>query len=221
MTASELKLRLAAYIAVRQSLGYGMRAEKTLLADLVRFLDERGELNPIRGQAAFDWATQPASHRGPGEMRHALRWHADSCFTCAPATPIRMCLRMAYSAQRAGGFPICLQTSRLISCWKRPSKPVHAARYGHTHWGCCLASLGLWPEPEKRWPCLTSFRHTFAIRRLRTWYEDGADLTTVLPHLSVYLGHVSPRETYWYLTATPELLTAAAQRFGQYAGGKQ
>jgi integrase/recombinase XerD len=57
--------------------------------------------------------------------------------------------------------------------------------------------LGLWPEDGRRWPCLTSFRHTFATRRLRTWYEGGADVTTLLPHLSVYLGHVSPRETYW------------------------
>ena len=66
MTSSDLKLRLASYIAVRESLGYGMRAEKTLLPDFVRFLDERGELNPIPARAAFDWATQPAPHRGPG-----------------------------------------------------------------------------------------------------------------------------------------------------------
>jgi integrase len=70
---------------------------------------------------------------------------------------------------------------------------------------------------------LRSFRHTFAVQRLRTWYEEGADLTTLLPHLSVYLGHVSPEETYWYLTATPELLSLAAQRFYDYAvpGGER
>ena len=68
-----------------------------------------------------------------------------------------------------------------------------------------------------------SFRHTFSVRRLRTWYEEGADLTTLLPHLSVYLGHVRPEETYWYLTATPELLGMAADRFRSYAckGGDQ
>ena len=37
-----------------------------------------------------------------------------------------------------------------------------------------------------------------------------------LPHLSVYLGHVRPQESYWYLSATPELLTAAAERFRCY-----
>jgi hypothetical protein len=38
-----------------------------------------------------------------------------------------------------------------------------------------------------------------------------------VPELSVYLGHVRPAETYWYLTATPELLSAAADRFESYA----
>jgi integrase/recombinase XerD len=38
-----------------------------------------------------------------------------------------------------------------------------------------------------------------------------------LPHLSVYLGHVRPQESYWYLTAVPELLSAAAQQFQAYA----
>jgi integrase/recombinase XerD len=35
----------------------------------------------------------------------------------------------------------------------------------------------------------------------------------LLPHLSVYPGHVSPANTYWYLTATPELLRTAARLF--------
>jgi integrase/recombinase XerD len=30
------------------------------------------------------------------------------------------------------------------------------------------------------------------------------------------LGHVSPENTYWYLTATPQLLRAAADRFEVY-----
>jgi integrase len=89
--------------------------------------------------------------------------------------------------------------------------------------GQVVVRVGLWPEKGKRWPSLRSFRHTFAVRRLRVWYEEGADLTTLLPHLSVYLGHVSPEETYWYLTATPELLSLAAQRFCRYAvpGGER
>jgi len=40
-----------------------------------------------------------------------------------------------------------------------------------------------------------------------------------LPHLSVYLGHLNKEETYWYLTATPELLTAAGDAFCRYGDG--
>jgi hypothetical protein len=38
--------------------------------------------------------------------------------------------------------------------------------------------------------------------------------------LSTYLGHVSPADTYWYLTATPELMALAAQRLDQRFGGR-
>lgn len=72
------------------------------------------------------------------------------------------------------------------------------------------------PAKEKR-PTLHSFRHTFAVRRLLAWYREGADIHARLPELSVYLGHVRPQETYWYLTATPELLRLASDRFEAYA----
>jgi integrase len=70
---------------------------------------------------------------------------------------------------------------------------------------------------------LHQLRHTFAVRRLLAWYRDGADVHARLPELAVYLGHVKPEDTYWYLTATPELLASAAQRFASYAssGGDQ
>jgi len=85
----------------------------------------------------------------------------------------------------------------------------------------CFAQLcqqiGLWPTPEGRRPTLHALRHAFAIERIRRWYQEGVDVQALLPHLSVYLGHVRPQESYWYLTATPELFTAAAARFQRYA----
>jgi integrase len=73
------------------------------------------------------------------------------------------------------------------------------------------------PTAGGRAPCLTSFRHTFAVTRMQHWYQQGQDVQALLPHLSVYLGHVHPQESYWYLTAVPELLSAAAHRFEVYA----
>jgi integrase/recombinase XerD len=77
--------------------------------------------------------------------------------------------------------------------------------------------LGLGPTAEGRRPSLRALRHAFAIERLRRWHHEGADVQRLLPHLSVYLGHVRPCDSYWYLTATPELLSAAALRFQHYA----
>lgn len=67
-------------------------------------------------------------------------------------------------------------------------------------------------------PNLRCLRHTFAVRRLLNWYSQGVDVNKLLPHLSVYLGHAKPQNTYWYLTATPELMRQAANRFELFAG---
>ena len=82
--------------------------------------------------------------------------------------------------------------------------------------------LGMWPTLGRR-PCLHCIRHYFAIRRMLTWYQEGANVQALLPTLSVYLGHVRPQDSYWYLTATPELLGSAAERFRLFAttGGER
>lgn len=67
---------------------------------------------------------------------------------------------------------------------------------------------------------LHDLRHTFAVRRMLLWYRDGVDVHARLPELSVYLGHVRPADTYWYLTAAPQLLDSAASRFATFAGGE-
>ncbi len=78
--------------------------------------------------------------------------------------------------------------------------------------------LGLRPQSDKPRPLLNSFRHTFAVRRMLTWYQEKADVLSLLPNLAVYMGHLRPQENYWYLSATPELLGAAAERFLDYSG---
>jgi integrase/recombinase XerD len=67
-------------------------------------------------------------------------------------------------------------------------------------------------------PRIHDFRHTFAVHRLTSWYEQGADVQRLLHHLSVYLGHVHLRHTQVYLSMTPELLHEASRRFERYAG---
>jgi integrase/recombinase XerD len=83
--------------------------------------------------------------------------------------------------------------------------------------GALCRRLHIEPSPGGRRPSLQALRHRCAIERIRQWYRDGVDVQSLLPTLSVYLGHLRPQESYWYLTATPELLTAAAARFQRYA----
>ncbi|MFH1007426.1 MAG: tyrosine-type recombinase/integrase [Candidatus Latescibacterota bacterium] len=59
-------------------------------------------------------------------------------------------------------------------------------------------------------------RHTFAVRRLLQWYRDGEDIHRRIGQLSTYLGHCKMADTYWYLSAVPELMALAAGRFEQY-----
>lgn len=61
-------------------------------------------------------------------------------------------------------------------------------------------------------PHVHDLRHSFAMRTLTGWCRDRLDIDLLMPRLSTYLGHLEPRYTYWYLTATPELLGHAAGR---------
>lgn len=65
---------------------------------------------------------------------------------------------------------------------------------------------------DGRAPRLHDLRHTFAVTTLLGWYRDDADVAALMPALSTYLGHASPADTYWYLTAVPELLAHAASK---------
>jgi integrase/recombinase XerD len=83
--------------------------------------------------------------------------------------------------------------------------------------------LALTPTAGQRRPTLHSLRHTFAVQRLLLWAHQGLPVQDWVPHLAVYLGHRRPEDSYWYLTATPELFETAAVAFQQYVetGGEQ
>jgi hypothetical protein len=69
-------------------------------------------------------------------------------------------------------------------------------------------------------PCLIrihDLRHTFAVRRVMLWHKHGADIDQAMLALSTYLGHAKISNTYWYLTAVPELMAIAADKFELYA----
>lgn len=71
---------------------------------------------------------------------------------------------------------------------------------------------GLRGPADHHGPRLHDFRHRFAIHTLVNWYRSGQDVERRLPILSTYLGHAHVSDTYWYLSACPELMGLAKQR---------
>jgi integrase len=61
-------------------------------------------------------------------------------------------------------------------------------------------------------PTAHQLRHSFAVRTLIEWQRSGAGIDERIAALSTYLGHVSPADTYWYLSAAPELMALAADK---------
>lgn len=64
-------------------------------------------------------------------------------------------------------------------------------------------------------------RHTFATRQVALWQEQGIDVSALLPTLSAYMGHVKVSDTYWYLSAIPELFAVTVEAFERYACTEQ
>lgn len=79
------------------------------------------------------------------------------------------------------------------------------------HFAALVDALELTPPGQRR-PRLHDLRHTFATGHMIAAYVRGTNPARTLLLLSTWLGHTSPEHTYWYLSAVPELLAAAAGR---------
>jgi integrase/recombinase XerD len=82
----------------------------------------------------------------------------------------------------------------------------------HLGWLDLVRRAGLKPRSQRCRPRPHDLRHAFAVRTLLGWYRDGIDVAANMPLLSTFLGHVHPANTYWYLSAAPELLSLVAVR---------
>jgi len=72
--------------------------------------------------------------------------------------------------------------------------------------------IGLRGPSDGRGPRLHDLRHRFATNTLVQWYRSGQDAERRLPLLSADLGHVHVSDTFWYLSACPELMREAMSR---------
>jgi integrase len=71
--------------------------------------------------------------------------------------------------------------------------------------------IGLRSATARSGPRLHDLRHRFAVRTLLHWYRTGANVEQRMPTLSASLGHAHVNDTFWYLSATPELFHEVLQ----------
>ena len=125
-----------------------------------------------------------------------------------PLHPSSTAALTAYAKRRARWFPA--QTSDPFFVSAAGTRVL----YCNFHLGFqqLVARAGITARSRSCRPRPHDLRHAYAVRTLIGWYRDGVDVEANLPKLSTYMGHVAPANTYWYLSAAPELLALAAQR---------
>ena len=139
-----------------------------------------------------------------GERTRVVPIHASTCQTLSRYERLRnrVCPRPANSRFFLSEEGHCL-TERVVAYWF-----VRVSR-----------QTGLRGPNDNCGPRLHDLRHRFATRALLRWYRSDKDAEVHLPELATYLGHRSVVDTYWYLSAVPELLRQAARRCERSKGG--
>jgi integrase len=67
-------------------------------------------------------------------------------------------------------------------------------------------------------PRIHDLRHTFICQALLRGQQDN-QIDHVADAISTYVGHAKVSDTYWYISATPELMSGASQRFSRFSSG--
>ena len=107
---------------------------------------------------------------------------------------------------------------RLFSSPRCPSFFVSEKGTRLTHWSVrwtfvkLSREIGLRGPHDSHGPRLHDLRHTFAVKTLLRWYQTGVDVERHMPELAAFLGHTHVNDTYWYISAVPELLRLANKR---------
>lgn len=128
-----------------------------------------------------------------------------------PLHPTAIAPLRHYAARRDELRPSCPDASFLVSI--RGTRLLQCNV--HVTFGRLLKEVGIEARSPRCRPRLHDFRHRFAVETLLGWYRSGADVTANMALLSTFLGHVKPANTFWYLSATPELFGIVAHRLEQ------
>jgi len=113
-----------------------------------------------------------------------------------------------YLRRRQAFFARPVSPYVFVSCTGNRLDQAHV----HRTFYALSRQIGLRGPQASHGPRIHDLRHRFAVRVLTQWYRAGEDAARLLPVLSAYIGHVRVQDTYWYLSAWPELMTEAMSR---------
>ena len=132
-----------------------------------------------------------------------------------PLHPTTTAALHAYATQRDRLRPTPVSTAFLISSiGTRLNRCGVAATLRQITTAMGLRTDTVHPTPHQ-------LRHSFAVRTLIDWHRSGVPVDEHIATLSTYLGHVSPADTYWYLSASPQLMALAAERLDARYGTRR
>ena len=121
-----------------------------------------------------------------------------------------------YRDQRSRTIPTKPEQSFFIATRGRRLGQPLGDRQAHRTFGQLRQQLGWVNRGGHGEPRIHDLRHSFAVRRLIRWNEQGVDVHQRMLALSTYLGHAKVSNTYWYLTGVPELMHLINKRFEHF-----
>lgn len=125
-----------------------------------------------------------------------------------PLHPSTQPVLTQYAARRDAAFGPSPMRTFLVS---NRGRPLEVSTVRRTFYALSRQT-GLRGPADSHGPRLHDFRHRFAVETLVQWYRTGQEVERRLPVLATYLGHAHVTDTYWYLSACPELMGLARER---------
>lgn len=154
------------------------------------------------------------------DLRHGMLTVRQTKFAKSrqlPLHPSIVAALLRYRRQRAKHVPTTADTPFFIgSRGQRLGQPL-GERQTHRVFDTLRDRLGWVNRGAHDAPRIHDLRHTFAVRRLMLWQAEGTDVDQMMLALSTYMGHCKIDYTYWYLTAVPELMAIAGNKFERFA----
>lgn len=128
---------------------------------------------------------------------------------CVPLTSSTVDALLAYEKIRTHRAPKC-QFDAFFLLSETRVLDIRSADYA---FGLLRKQIGHVDLLSGRNPRLYDLRHSFVCHRVLAWYEANENVDALMPQLSRYIGHKKISDTYYYLSAIPELMACTVKHF--------